>query len=48
MLTPIMTKKLTNDPYSTVPCAYLVLERDKMLPRQFQEDGCGAELEEQR
>ncbi|KAL2218576.1 hypothetical protein M432DRAFT_662443 [Thermoascus aurantiacus ATCC 26904] len=35
--------KLTNDPYSTVPCAYLVLERDKMLPRQFQEKMAAAQ-----
>ncbi|KAJ4303909.1 hypothetical protein N0V88_001509 [Collariella sp. IMI 366227] len=34
---PILTSKLTNDAYSTLPCAYLVLEGDLTLPREYQE-----------
>ncbi|KAL3491088.1 alpha/beta-hydrolase [Aspergillus germanicus] len=34
---PIMTVKLTNDAYSALPCAYLVLENDKSLPKDYQE-----------
>jgi hypothetical protein len=32
-----MTVKLTNDAYSALPCAYLVLENDKSLPKEYQE-----------
>ncbi|AEO68384.1 uncharacterized protein THITE_2051219 [Thermothielavioides terrestris NRRL 8126] len=34
---PILTTKLTNDAYSTLPCAYLVLDGDLTLPREYQE-----------
>ncbi|KAI1139896.1 Alpha/beta hydrolase fold-1 [Hypoxylon sp. FL0543] len=34
---PIMPSKLTNDAYSALPCAYLVLEGDMMLPKEYQE-----------
>ncbi|KAL3462440.1 alpha/beta-hydrolase [Aspergillus heterothallicus] len=34
---PIMTVKLTNDAYSALPCAYLVLENDQSLPKEYQE-----------
>jgi hypothetical protein len=34
---PIMHAKLTNDAYSALPCAYLVLDDDKSLPREYQE-----------
>ena len=34
---PIMTDRLTNDPYSVVPCAYLVLENDLTLAKEYQE-----------
>ncbi|THC90316.1 hypothetical protein EYZ11_010215 [Aspergillus tanneri] len=34
---PIMTTKLTNDPYSALPCAYVVLENDLTLPKAYQE-----------
>jgi hypothetical protein len=37
MASPIMTTPPTNDAYATFPCAYLVLEEDEMLPRQYQE-----------
>lgn len=35
---PILTSKLTNnDAYSALPCAYLVLDGDLTLPREYQE-----------
>ncbi|KAI1489524.1 alpha/beta-hydrolase [Biscogniauxia mediterranea] len=34
---PVLTTKLTNDAYSNLPCAYLVLDRDLTLPREYQE-----------
>ncbi|KAL4982465.1 Alpha/beta hydrolase fold-1 [Aspergillus falconensis] len=34
---PIMDTKLTNDAYSVLPCAYLMLENDQMLPKEYQE-----------
>lgn len=34
---PINTGVLTNDPYSTLPCAYLVLDNDLILPKVGQE-----------
>lgn len=34
---PINTGVLTNDPYSAMPCAYLVLDDDLMLPKEYQE-----------
>lgn len=32
-----MTVELTNDAYSVLPCAYLVLDNDLMLPKEYQE-----------
>lgn len=29
--------RLTNDAYSALPCAYLILEGDLMLPKAYQE-----------
>ena len=29
--------KLTNDAYKALPCAYLLLERDQMLAKEYQE-----------
>lgn len=34
---PILTTKLSNDAYAAVPCAYLVLEGDLTLPKEYQE-----------
>ncbi|GMG34983.1 unnamed protein product [Aspergillus oryzae] len=34
---PVNTDRLTNDPYSALPCAYLVLEDDLTLPKEYQE-----------
>lgn len=34
---PIMTSPLTHDPYGTLPCAYVVLENDCILPKEYQE-----------
>lgn len=34
---PILTTKLTNDAYAALPCAYLVLEGDLTLPKEYQE-----------
>lgn len=34
---PVMTTKLTNDAYSALPCAYLVLDGDLSLPKEYQE-----------
>ncbi|KAJ9295062.1 hypothetical protein DTO271G3_6232 [Paecilomyces variotii] len=33
----VMPVRLTNDAYATVPCAYLVLEKDQTLPKEYQE-----------
>ncbi|ROW09885.1 hypothetical protein VPNG_06275 [Cytospora leucostoma] len=34
---PTLTTKLSNDAYSALPCAYLVLEGDLTLPKEYQE-----------
>jgi hypothetical protein len=34
---PILTTKLSNDAYAALPCAYLVLEGDMTLPKEYQE-----------
>ncbi|KAK8041455.1 hypothetical protein PG994_014462 [Apiospora phragmitis] len=34
---PVLTTKLTNDAYAALPCAYLVLEGDLTLPKEYQE-----------
>ncbi|KAL5337692.1 alpha/beta-hydrolase [Aspergillus crustosus] len=34
---PIMPTILTNDAYSALPCAYVVLDNDRILPKGFQE-----------
>ncbi|KAE8323544.1 Alpha/beta hydrolase fold-1 [Aspergillus sergii] len=34
---PVNTDRLTNDAYSALPCAYLVLEDDLTLPKEYQE-----------
>ncbi|KAI1768494.1 alpha/beta-hydrolase [Hypoxylon sp. FL1150] len=34
---PILTTKLSNDAYAALPCAYLVLEGDRTLPKEYQE-----------
>lgn len=34
---PILTTKLSNDAYSTLPCGYLLLENDLTLPKEYQE-----------
>lgn len=34
---PILTTKLSNDAYSALPFAYVVLEGDLTLPREYQE-----------
>lgn len=34
---PILTTKLTNDAYAALPCAYLVLEDDQTLAKEYQE-----------
>ncbi|KAI1410409.1 alpha/beta-hydrolase [Hypoxylon sp. FL1857] len=34
---PVLTTKLTNDAYAALPCAYLVLEEDLTLPKEYQE-----------
>ena len=34
---PILTTKLTNDAYATLPCAYMVLENGLTLPKEYQE-----------
>ena len=36
-----MTSKLTNDAYSALPCAYLVLKGDLTLPHDYQEGMVG-------
>ncbi|KAL1849191.1 hypothetical protein Daus18300_013348 [Diaporthe australafricana] len=38
---PILTTKLSNDAYSALPCAYLVLEGDLTLPKEYQEGMVG-------
>ncbi|KAI5921418.1 alpha/beta-hydrolase [Camillea tinctor] len=40
---PILTTKLANDAYANLPCAYLVLERDLTLPREYQESMAAAQ-----
>jgi hypothetical protein len=32
-----MKTKLTNDAYAELPCGYLVLDGDRILPREYQE-----------
>ncbi|KAL2168255.1 hypothetical protein VTG60DRAFT_223 [Thermothelomyces hinnuleus] len=34
---PVMTTKLSNNAYSALPCAYLFLDGDLTLPREYQE-----------
>lgn len=34
---PILTTKLTNNAYAALPCAYLILEGDLTLPKEYQE-----------
>ncbi|KAI0110724.1 alpha/beta-hydrolase [Nemania sp. FL0031] len=34
---PILTTKLSNDAYSALPCAYLILDGDEILPKEYQE-----------
>ncbi|CAJ2503474.1 Uu.00g108680.m01.CDS01 [Anthostomella pinea] len=34
---PVLTTKLANNAYARLPCAYLVLEGDQTLPREYQE-----------
>jgi len=34
---PIVKTNLTNDAYSSLPCGYLVLDNDLMLPKAYQE-----------
>jgi hypothetical protein len=34
---PVMTSPLTHNPYSALPCAYVVLEKDCTLPKAYQE-----------
>ncbi|EKV09934.1 alpha/beta-hydrolase [Penicillium digitatum] len=34
---PVMNSPLTHNPYDVLPCAYLVLEKDHTLPREYQE-----------
>ncbi|KAM0812189.1 putative AB hydrolase-1 domain-containing protein [Seiridium cardinale] len=34
---PILTTKLTNNVYASLPCAYLVLEGDLTLPKEYQD-----------
>ncbi|KAI1388567.1 Alpha/beta hydrolase fold-1 [Hypoxylon trugodes] len=34
---PVMKTKITNDAYSALPCAYLVLEGDLTMPKEYQE-----------
>jgi hypothetical protein len=38
---PVLTTKLTNDAYSALSCAYLVLDGDLTLPREYQEGMAG-------
>jgi hypothetical protein len=42
---PILTTRLTNeDVYSSLPCAYLVLEGDLTLPKEYQEGMVAAQV----
>ncbi|KAJ2985676.1 hypothetical protein NUW58_g5408 [Xylaria curta] len=34
---PVLPTKLSNDAYAALPCAYLILEGDKTLPKSYQE-----------
>lgn len=34
---PVMNSPLTHNPYDVLPCAYLVLEKDRTLPKEYQE-----------
>ncbi|SPQ18376.1 d3b01ae1-476a-4b86-990e-452dbd42bc30 [Thermothielavioides terrestris] len=34
---PDLTTKLKNDAYAALPCGYLVLDQDRMIPRELQE-----------
>ncbi|KAL2814861.1 Alpha/beta hydrolase fold-1 [Aspergillus cavernicola] len=34
---PVMSTPLTNDAYSVLPCAYVVLDNDLSLPKEYQE-----------
>jgi hypothetical protein len=42
---PVLTSKLTNnDVYSALPCAYLVLDGDMTLPKEYQEGMVAAQV----
>jgi hypothetical protein len=43
---PVMTSPLTHDPYSALPCAYLVLEKDLTLPKVYQEGMASSQRKE--
>lgn len=40
---PIVKTVLKDDAYATLPCAYLVLENDKMLPKAYQDSMAAAQ-----
>lgn len=40
---PVLTTKLTNDAYSALKCAYLVLDGDLTLPKEYQEGMAAAQ-----
>ncbi|OTB01040.1 hypothetical protein M426DRAFT_75444 [Hypoxylon sp. CI-4A] len=43
---PILSSKITNDAYAALPCAYLVLEKDRTLPKEYQEGMVAAQAQE--
>jgi hypothetical protein len=44
---PILTTNLTNkDVYSSLPCAYIVLDGDQTLPKEYQEGMVAAQVAE--
>ncbi|KAI1656220.1 hypothetical protein F4813DRAFT_138604 [Daldinia decipiens] len=43
---PVSTTKLTNNAYAALPCAYLVLEGDLTLPKEYQEAMVAAQSRE--
>lgn len=45
---PILTTKLTNDAYAKLPCAYLVLENDLTLPKEYQESMVAQQVQKTR
>ncbi len=34
---PVLATKLSNNAYAALPCAYLILEGDMTLPKEYQE-----------